>query len=98
MPRIKPRDTEARHQLKIMDAVSRRMDELHDVSPDAVAHVLTWIDGLVEGNSANEELKAMKAIAAQFEAASPNTREVVVRWLFENYGSGTRQEDDDPAQ
>lgn len=84
MPRIAAQDTPARRKLRIIDSVTRRLDELPD---DAVARVLTWIDGLVDGDSADDELRTMSAIAKQFDGAEPVVRESVVRWLNENYSA-----------
>lgn len=98
MPRLAARDTEPQRQVKIMDAVSRRLDELREVDPHALARVLTWVDGLIDETNAAKELHAMKAIADQLVDAPAKTREVVVRWLFENYGDETGREDDEQNQ
>lgn len=91
MPRIAAQDTPARRKLRIIDAVTRRLDELPD---EAIGRVLTWIDGLVEGETADAELRAMKGIAAQFDGVDPAVRESVVRWLNENYAA---KADDQPS-
>lgn len=100
MPRLAARDTPAQRQLNIMSTISRRLDDLEDA--DVRARVLTWIDSLVDDTEGDEgertrkvveEIRAMKAIAAQFEGVSSDTREVVVRWLIQNYGNDTRPED-----
>lgn len=95
MPRIKAQDTPAQRKIKIMDTISRRLDDLDD--DDARARVLTWLDSTVDQDDSGKELAAMKAIAGVFEGVDADTREVVVRFLIENYGSGTRQEDE-PAE
>lgn len=84
MPRPPAKDTSARRELNIMDGITRRLDELDDSK--AVARVLTWVDGLVNGSNAEAELKAMRAIAYRFGRTDTRTRDSVVSWLRNKYG------------
>lgn len=85
MPRTPAQDTPARRQVRAIDSISRRLDQLDDNSR---ARVIGWIQGLVDDGdeeTVGAEIKAMREIARQFQTLDRAGRESAVRWVNENY-------------
>lgn len=95
MPRTAAQDTPGRRELKVLDSVTRRLDEL---GHESRIRVIDWIDVLIDSESevAEAELKSMKAIAGQFQGLDAAGRERVVRWLNEHYGKPDQSAEDGP--
>ena len=76
----------------MIDSATRRLDEL---GTDSLARVITWLDGLVDGNAetAEAEIKAMRALAGSFQTIDAAGRDRVVRFLNDHYAAEQPAED-----
>ena len=86
MPRTPAQDTPARRQVRAIDSVSRRLDQLDD--NNSQARVISWLQGLVDDGdeeTVGAEIKAMREIARQFQTLDRAGRESIRRWVNENY-------------
>jgi hypothetical protein len=94
MPRTPAQDTPAQRELKVLNAVSRRLDEL---TADQVGRIIDWMDGLVDGDpeKVEAEIKAMKAIAGVMQPLDRDGRDSAVRWVNQKYGKQGSMDDRD---
>jgi hypothetical protein len=92
MPRTPAQDTPAQRELKVLNAVSRRLDEL---TRDQVGRIIDWMDGLIDGDpeKVEAEIKAMRAIAGVMHPLDRHGRDSAVRWVNAKYGKTSEPSD-----